>query len=43
MDAPVKESKAQRVERLKRGRNPWEMLPDLVKYAQTGFEKVYWC
>jgi sulfite reductase (ferredoxin) len=40
VDAPVKESKAQRVERLKRERNPWEMLPDLVRYAQTGFASI---
>jgi sulfite reductase (ferredoxin) len=40
MDAPVKESKAQRVERLKRERNPWEMLPDLLRYAREGFESI---
>ena len=40
MDVPVKESKAQRVERIKRERNPWDMLPDLVRYAQTGFASI---
>jgi sulfite reductase (ferredoxin) len=40
MDAPVKESKVQRVERLKRERNPWEMLPDLFRYAREGFESI---
>jgi sulfite reductase (ferredoxin) len=40
MDAPVKESKTQRVERIKGERNPWEMLPDLVRYAQTGFASI---
>ncbi len=40
MDAPVKESKAQRVERIKRERSPWEMMPDLIRYAQMGFESI---
>ncbi|HET8999249.1 MAG TPA: nitrite/sulfite reductase [bacterium] len=40
MDAPIKESQTQRVERLKRERNPWEMLPDLIRYAQTGFASI---
>jgi sulfite reductase (ferredoxin) len=40
MDAPVKESSIQRIERLKRERNPWDMLPDLLRYAQTGFESI---
>lgn len=40
MDASVKESKAQRVERIKRERNPWDMLPDLVRYSQTGFASI---
>ncbi|HEX4841421.1 MAG TPA: nitrite/sulfite reductase, partial [bacterium] len=40
MDTPIKESKAQRIERIKRERNPWEMLPDLVKYAEAGFESI---
>jgi sulfite reductase (ferredoxin) len=40
MDAPVKESKTQRVERIKRERNPWDMLPDLVRYAQSGFASI---
>ena len=40
MDAPVKESKVQRVERIKQERNPWDMLPDLLRYAQTGFASI---
>ena len=40
MDTPIKESKAQRIERIKRERNPWEMLPDLVRYAEAGFESI---
>ncbi len=40
MDAPVKESKANRVERIKRERSPWEMMPDLLRYAQMGFESI---
>ncbi len=40
MDAPVKETKAQRVERLKRERNPWEMLPDLLRYAREGLAAI---
>ena len=40
MDTPVKESQTQRVERIKRERNPWDMLPDLVRYAQTGFASI---
>src|SRR5207302_7909314 len=40
MDAPVKESKAQRAERIKRERSPWEMLPDLLRYAREGFGSI---
>ena len=40
MDTPIKESKAQRVERLKRERNPWAMLPDLLRYAREGFASI---
>ena len=40
MDAPAKETKAQQVERLKRERNPWEMLPDILRYAQMGFASI---
>ncbi len=40
MDAPLKEPKAQRAERLKQERNPWEILPDLMRYAQSGFESI---
>jgi sulfite reductase (ferredoxin) len=34
------ESKAQRAERLKRERNPWEMMPDLLRYAREGFDAI---
>ncbi len=40
MDAPIKETKAQRAERLKQERNPWEMLPDLFRYARDGFASI---
>ncbi len=40
MGTPVTESKIQRVERLKRERNPWDILPDLFRYAQTGFASI---
>src|SRR5512135_2552758 len=32
-----KETKAQRVERLKREKNPWESLAELKSYARRGF------
>jgi sulfite reductase (ferredoxin) len=40
MSAPVKESNAQRAERIKQERNPWDILPDLLRYAQTGFASI---
>jgi len=40
MGAPVKETSAQRAERIKRERNPWEILPDLLRYAQAGFASI---
>jgi sulfite reductase (ferredoxin) len=33
---PVRETKAQRTERLKREKNPWEHLPELREYARRG-------
>jgi sulfite reductase (ferredoxin) len=40
MHGPATESRAQRIERLKRERNPWEMLPDLLRYAREGFASI---
>jgi sulfite reductase (ferredoxin) len=36
----VKETKAQRVERLKRTKNPWEHLDEIRAFAQTGFDSI---
>jgi sulfite reductase (ferredoxin) len=38
--AAVKETKAQKVERLKREKNPWESWADVVGYAQQGRASV---
>ena len=35
-----KETKAQRAERLKAERNPWEMMPDIVRWAREGFDSA---
>ena len=40
MTNPVKETKAQRVERLKRERNPWEGLEDIRRFAREGFNSI---
>ena len=40
MTNPVKETKAQRVERLKRERNPWEGLEDIRRFAREGFSSI---
>jgi sulfite reductase (ferredoxin) len=40
MGKPATESKIQRMERLKRERNPWDILPDLFRYAETGFASI---
>ncbi len=37
---PVRETKAQRAERLKREKNPWEHLPELREYARRGFHAI---
>jgi sulfite reductase (ferredoxin) len=34
------ETKAQRVERLKREKNPWEALDEIRGFAQTGFDSI---
>jgi len=36
----AKETKAQRVERLKRARNPWEGLEDIRRFAREGFKSI---
>jgi sulfite reductase (ferredoxin) len=38
--APVKETKAQRVERLKRAFNPWEGLNEIRRFAREGFDSI---
>jgi sulfite reductase (ferredoxin) len=40
MEKTVKESTAQRAERIKQERNPWDILPDLLRYAETGFASI---
>jgi sulfite reductase (ferredoxin) len=40
MDAPVKETKAQRAERLKREKNPWEALDEIRGFARNGFDSI---
>jgi sulfite reductase (ferredoxin) len=36
----AKETKAQRVERLKREKNPWEALDEIRGFARTGFDSI---
>jgi len=36
----VKETKAQRVERLKRAKNPWDHLDEIRAFAQQGFDSI---
>jgi len=38
--APVKETKAQRAERLKKAKNPWEGLEEIRRFAREGFESI---
>jgi sulfite reductase (ferredoxin) len=38
--AVVKETKAQRVERLKRAKNPWEGLDEIRSFARQGFDSI---
>ena len=40
MTNPIKETKAQRVERLKRETNPWEGLEDIRRFAREGFSSI---
>src|SRR5512138_1899253 len=36
----IKETKAQRVERLKREKNPWEALDEIRRFAHEGFSAI---
>ena len=38
--APPKETKAQRVERLKRQKNPWECFDEIERFAREGFAAI---
>jgi len=40
MTIAAKETKAQRVERLKRAMNPWEGLEEIRRFARQGFESI---
>jgi sulfite reductase (ferredoxin) len=40
MSEAVKETKAQRVERLKREQNPWEALAEIERFAREGWDSV---
>src|SRR5258706_7232678 len=40
MTEPVKETKAQRAERLKLELNPWEGLPQIRQLARDGFDSI---
>jgi sulfite reductase (ferredoxin) len=39
-ETPLKETKVQRVERLKREKNPWEGLDDIRRFAREGFDSI---
>jgi sulfite reductase (ferredoxin) len=38
--APVAETKAQRVERLKRSKNAWDHFDEIQQFARTGFDSI---
>ncbi len=40
MDTVVQETKAQRVERLKREKNPWECFDEIQRFAREGYESI---
>lgn len=40
MPIEIKETKAQRVERLKREKNPWEALDEIRQFARKGFSSI---
>src|SRR3984893_12648062 len=37
---PVKETKAQKTERLKRAMNPWDGLAEIRRFAREGFDSI---
>ena len=39
-DAPVKETPAQRVERIKKERAPWSIMDDIRSYSRQGFDSI---
>ncbi|HTW32671.1 MAG TPA: hypothetical protein VMD76_13400, partial [Candidatus Sulfotelmatobacter sp.] len=39
-ETPIKETKAQRAERLKRAMNPWEGLDEIRRFAREGFASI---
>jgi sulfite reductase (ferredoxin) len=40
MTTTAKETKARRIERLKRSKNPWEGLEEIRRFAREGFESI---
>jgi sulfite reductase (ferredoxin) len=40
MGEQVKETKAQRIERLKREKNPWECLEEIQRFAREGYDSI---
>jgi sulfite reductase (ferredoxin) len=40
MDAAVKETKAQKVERLKRALNPWDAYSEILRFAREGHQSI---
>src|SRR6201984_3820792 len=40
MTTTAKETKAQRVERLKRSKNPWEGLEEIRRFGREGFDSI---
>lgn len=40
MSAPIKETPAQKVERVKQEKAPWSMLADIKRYAREGFASI---
>src|SRR3954465_6413833 len=40
MSSPQKETKAQRAERLKQEKNPWECLEEIRQFARSGYDSI---
>lgn len=40
MADPVRETRAQRIERLKRALNPWEHFQEILRFAREGYEAI---